>query len=1085
MSDARPDESASLPPFLSDAIDAACDRFEEAWRAPGGRPRIEEYLEKVTGSERPLLLVELVLLDLFYRSRAGEPLRPEDYLARFPALNTRWLERKIRQQQAAAEPPREPPPGPNSLGQAPTVAFVPGEPLPDFGWVSVPGYEVLGELGKGGMGVVYRARQVGLNRIVALKMIRYAEDAGPEERRRFHTEAEAVARLQHPNIVQVYEVGEHRGMPYFSLEFCGGGNLQERLAGGPWEVEAAARLIETLAGAVQAAHAAGIVHRDLKPLNVLLTADDTPKITDFGLAKRLGEAGQTQTGQVMGTPSYMAPEQAGGKSDIGPAADIHALGSILYRLITGRPPFVGPSVQDILMQVVGDDPPPVQQLQPEAPTDLAAICHKCLEKEPEKRYGSAEALAKDLRNFLDGEPISARPLGEREWLERWARRLGYELLEEHGRSGVGDLVYKARQLSLQRIVTLKMIRSWKGEGTGAEITEVGPAHDTGQESGVHIEGSFGDDVFRRRFRLEAEAVARLRHPNIVQIYDYGSRSGISYVAMELLEGGSLAEKLAQVSPSPRETARLIETLARAMHHAHCQGLIHRDFKLASVLLAADGTPKITDFRLALRREATGGYVDDHAVAKVAYPAPEQFHSFIEAVGPSVDIWALGAILYELLTGRPPFKAADYHTMQQALAGDPVPVRRLRPKVPADLAAISHKCLEKDPARRYGSAEALAEDLRRFQAGEPVAARPVGMSRRLAKWARRRPAAAALIGLLIAAALSPLPILLWQASAYQDEIRRAELKGRESASAAMQDLLARYEKAAADKDAKRPQRPPQKPQDKTDAEPTRIARVEVERGRALYRQQRFDEALAAYDKALAADPKCIDVYRWRGETRLAQGKYVEAATAFDTYLQKGGTPSAAVFHQRGLARVKLGRNAEAIEDFGRALDANPQAAERAPLHLCRAQAYLAVDALKLALRDFEEALRLQPDNADACLGCAHIRVHQGDLARGVADADRAVKGEPKEPRLWHEAARVYTEAATQLTAEQGKKEDQPRLRAQYQKRAVELLRRALNVVPVEQRPAYWRNDVLKDPALSPLQRLPEFALLAAQIDGQDR
>jgi serine/threonine protein kinase len=287
----------------------------------------------------------------------------------------------------------------------------------------VPGYEVLGVLGKGGMGVVYKARQRGLGRVVALKMILHAEHAGEQERQRFQAEAEAVARLQHPNIVQIYEVGEQRGLPYFSLEFCPSGSLDKKLSGTPLPPVEAAKLVQTLALAMQAAHVKGILHRDLKPANVLLGEDGTPKITDFGLAKKLGEQGQTQTGAVMGTPSYMAPEQASGRSkEIGPAADIYALGAMLYELLTGRPPFKAASALDTILQVVRDEPVSVRQLQPNVPKDIETICHKCLHKEPRKRYASAGALAEDLSRFVAGEPVVARPVRtlERSWL--WCRR---------------------------------------------------------------------------------------------------------------------------------------------------------------------------------------------------------------------------------------------------------------------------------------------------------------------------------------------------------------------------------------------------------------------------------------------------------------------------------------------------------------------------------------------------------------------------------------------------------------------------------------------------------------------------------------
>jgi WD40 repeat protein/serine/threonine protein kinase len=317
---------------------------------------------------------------------------------------------------------------------------------------SVPGYEILGVLGRGGMGVVYKARQLRLNRIVALKMILAGAHAAASEVARFRTEAEAVAQVQHPNIVQIYEVGEHEGRPYFSLEFVEGGSLEQKTAGAPQPPRQAAELLDTIARAMHVAHQCGIIHRDLKPANILLqgktTTDATdqtdkkkskpsssvlsvpsvvelvPKISDFGLAKRLDvESGQTASGSVLGTPSYMAPEQALGKiRELGPATDIYALGAILYELLTGRPPFRAESAWDTLAQVINEEPIPPTRLCARVPRDLQTIALKCLQKDPVKRYPSALALADDLRCFLDGKPITTRPVSlvERGW--RWCRR---------------------------------------------------------------------------------------------------------------------------------------------------------------------------------------------------------------------------------------------------------------------------------------------------------------------------------------------------------------------------------------------------------------------------------------------------------------------------------------------------------------------------------------------------------------------------------------------------------------------------------------------------------------------------------------
>jgi WD40 repeat protein/tetratricopeptide (TPR) repeat protein/predicted Ser/Thr protein kinase len=289
---------------------------------------------------------------------------------------------------------------------------------------SVPGYEVLRELGRGGMGVVYQARQLSLGRFVALKMILAGGQAGDEERKRFRSEAEVLARLQHPNLVQIFEVGEFEGRPFFSMEFVDGGNLEDKFEGKPQPPETAAKMASTLARAVHAAHERGVVHRDLKPGNVLLTRDGQPKITDFGLAKQMDSAiGQTRTGAIMGTPSYMAPEQASGKVHaIGPVSDVFALGSMLYEFLTGRPPFMAETGWDTILQVVHQDPLPPSKLRPHLPRDLETICLKALEKEPKKRYASAAEFADDLDRYLKHEPIKARPTGRIERLAKWIRR---------------------------------------------------------------------------------------------------------------------------------------------------------------------------------------------------------------------------------------------------------------------------------------------------------------------------------------------------------------------------------------------------------------------------------------------------------------------------------------------------------------------------------------------------------------------------------------------------------------------------------------------------------------------------------------
>jgi serine/threonine protein kinase len=388
----------------------------ERWQR-GERVPVEEYLTR----QAELATDDETVLDLIYsevclREQLGESPRLDEYVQRFPRFEA-GLRRQFAVHQALAS-------GAWPMAEAPTLG-VAEAPDPDEprGLPTVPGYEILGQLGQGGMGIVYRARHLGLQRVVALKMILAGAHAGEHDLARFLAEAQAVAQLQHPNIVQLHESGQYQGLPYFTLELMHGGSLAEKLKAAPLKPQEAARLVEQLAHGAHRAHQQGIVHRDLKPQNVLLAEDGTPKITDFGLAKRVAtSSGLTATGAVMGTPSYMAPEQVNGGKDVGPAADIYALGAVLYECLTGRPPFQAPTALDTMMQVVAQEPIAPRRLVPRLPGDLETICLKCLQKGPSQRYASAGALAEDLRRFQCQEPILARPPSLRRRALQWSRR---------------------------------------------------------------------------------------------------------------------------------------------------------------------------------------------------------------------------------------------------------------------------------------------------------------------------------------------------------------------------------------------------------------------------------------------------------------------------------------------------------------------------------------------------------------------------------------------------------------------------------------------------------------------------------------
>jgi serine/threonine protein kinase/WD40 repeat protein/tetratricopeptide (TPR) repeat protein len=366
--------------------------------------------------------VELVLAEYLLREEIGERPGLEEYLQRFPRYADE-LRLQIELHRAMETDRALPPTRVESTGLLDCrQSESPGgsEALP-----TIPGYEILNVLGWGGMGVVYRAWQQTLNRTVALKMVHAGAHSSPQVLARVRVEAVAVARLRHPNIVQIYEVGQHAGSPFLVLELVEGPSLAKWLDGRPQQAGRAVELVETLARALHTAHRQGVVHRDLTPANILLAADGTPKITDFGLAKLVIGGGdlRTQTGELLGTPSYMAPEQAASRHHaIGAATDVYALGAILYEVLTGRPPFVAESPLETLRQVMGDEPVAPSRLRPGLPRDLETICLKCLRKEPAQRYASALALADELRRFLEGRPILARPSTVLEQFWRWCRR---------------------------------------------------------------------------------------------------------------------------------------------------------------------------------------------------------------------------------------------------------------------------------------------------------------------------------------------------------------------------------------------------------------------------------------------------------------------------------------------------------------------------------------------------------------------------------------------------------------------------------------------------------------------------------------
>jgi tRNA A-37 threonylcarbamoyl transferase component Bud32 len=434
MSSFRSDQR--LPP----QIDKACRGFAQRLRL-GLEPQIEQILGGIDDSNRSACLRSLLLVELDVLQNGDHLPSVDDYLRRFPNDKPIVLEAFLQalseqatqsdsaldvttnenQQPAETRNPIETldVSETHTFRNTPTAANTAETGLRFFG-----DYELLEPIARGGMGVVYKARQRRLNRIVALKMILAGELASSEQIRRFYVEAEAAAKLDHPGIVPVFEVGQVGNQHFYSMAFVEGASVATPLKSGRYPPKLAAQIVAQVADAIHYAHQQGVIHRDLKPQNVLIDGQGRPRVTDFGLARNVAfDSTLTASGQVMGTPSYMPPEQALGRVDsIGPAADIYSLGATLYHLITGEVPFRAATPMDTLLLVLESDPIPPRQLHSEIPRDLETICLKCLQKSPAQRFESARALAEDLRRFLANEPILARPVTRLERLAKWARR---------------------------------------------------------------------------------------------------------------------------------------------------------------------------------------------------------------------------------------------------------------------------------------------------------------------------------------------------------------------------------------------------------------------------------------------------------------------------------------------------------------------------------------------------------------------------------------------------------------------------------------------------------------------------------------
>jgi serine/threonine protein kinase/predicted Zn-dependent protease len=1062
------------------------------------------------------------------------------------------------------------------------------------------------------MGVVYWVWQSGLNRPAALKMLLAGAHAGPDELARFQTEAEAVARLQHPHIVQVYEIGEHEGRPYLVLEYVDGGSLDRKLDGTPLPAALAARWMEALARAMHYAHQRGVIHRDLKPGNILLQrkseirnpksettskdqnpksetpgrpvsvlpdsglgivsdfgfriSDFIPKITDFGLAKLLvgGDTNQTQTGSVLGTPSYMAPEQAAGRpKEVGPATDVHALGAILYTMLTGLPPFRGLTALETLEQVQLHEPVPPTRLQSKVPRDLETICLKCLQKEPRKRYASAQALADDLGRFLGGEPIQARPTPAWERAGKWARRrptaaalaavsslavlalLSVSLwfnaklqaaldqtqeekrrTEEHRARLVEQAQVEYERVQALRDETQKLLLA--GQAATARKDWLGARlHLSRARAKLDGEGELADlaaHVDRVLTEAEAELNACTNYHRFQELRDEALFHGTLFTGMDLpanleatrtaawqalglfgltQDAGTrltfpdcllneqdqaevtvgcyelflvLAEAVAHPLPGqlPAERRRCAEEALGLLERAKQLGLTTQAYHRRRV-----------EYLTRLGDEA--GAEAERRQAQQCQPTSASDHFLVGDQFYKADNLAAAREHFDRTLRSDP----DHFWAQYFLA-----VCQLKLDRPREAVAHLTACLSRQPGFAWvyllrGHAYGCLGDFQTaeadFQKASQLDASQYGLYvNRAATRIKQGKLAEARADLRQAIALKPeqyqayvnLAEVYRQQRDYDRALRHLDKAIQLAPSAARSyGLRARVHLERQDL-----------PTALSDLEqalrlevPGSRSRAEYlfEKGRILHRQQNYQEALAAYDAALESDPDQVTVHRWRADTLLALKRDAEALAAFDRYLSQEPGDSAA-HRQRGFERAKLGDHAGALADYTRALELEPGSA---PTRARRGWAYLN-EAARLALADFEEAIKAHPDNGELYNGRGYARVLLGQVREGVADAEEALRRGPAGPErrqrlaLTSNAACVYARAVG-LVASAGHDPGRQELAQQYHDRAVELLRQTLDLVPPAARGLYVQEVVLPEPAFDPIRTSPAFTNMVAK------
>ena len=1035
----------------------------------------------------------------------------------------------------------------------------------------VPGFEILVELGRGGMGVVYKARQERLKRLVALKMIRDDWHGNREHLARFDTEAEAVARLDHPNIVRIYEIGRAGWAPYVAFELLEGGTLKERLAGTTQPFRESAELLAALARGVHAAHVARILHRDLKPSNVLFDHAGIPKIADFGLAKRLEvEEGQTQTGQVIGTPSYMAPEQAKGwDRDIGPAADIYSLGAILYEMLTGRPPLKGATQMETIRLVQEEDPVPPSRLRSRLPFDLETICLKCITRDPHKRYPDALGLAEDLDRYLTGESILARrtPLWERGF-KRARKKPVTVVLVAVGIVAAGiaagavlrvqadarsqqkkraDHVTRLAEAADQGLIEAERALAWqRWDEAQLAVTRLLTQIERESEPRINRVRDKAEllQAEARRGRAEQTATeqAQAQFRRFVELRDEALfldttrfADGLGNSALAICraarlglgvfgQGGTGDEWV--LSPLPPAlplqeqdevksgSYQLMLILADAVAQLPGTTPAQRADEALRIVNRADGLRSPATRALHLRRADLLEMKGDHEGAARARDQARRL-----APADAFDLF---------LIGRESIKRSDWRDaithLEAATQSQPeyfwatclLAICHLQTAEPAKALIGLNACLDRKPDRAWlymlrgitnagvGRLDAAEADYRRAlellgdKRGHAELYYVFLLNRGMLRLVRNDLAAAA-ADFDEAIRLSP--------GRFEAYVSRGQVYQRLGQT---DDALKQFAKAMDLRPNWAPLyrgranillgvtdlSPELREMNLSDLE-NQIGRVSAERRDAALRDLedaiRFEspgdhliasdwtkqaalfheaelhhEALDACVAALKVAPRYAPAHELRVKVLLDLEEYDDLIPLCDVILTLG-KPSAKFYELRGIAKNKIGDFSGAIGDYTQALDLSLED-DRPRLLRKRAWSNVANEAIRPAVHDFDEAIRLAPTNADAYLGRGLARARLGLDRDAESDAERALKFGDGTAMFTFRVARVYCEAVVAVRKEaRSNRQDFDRPVLKYQDIAVKLVGLAVARTAVEKRAVFFHETILKDPAMKPIFR----------------